>query len=480
MRLNDVLRDTGLQGPELEVLGLTADSREVLPGFLFAALDGVKLKGSAFIDQAIDRGARAIIAGDVQGQKSVPILAHENPRQALALCARNFFEFLPATMAAVTGTNGKTSVVTLLRQIWTHAGHKAASLGTLGVEADGYHAALMHTTPDPVRLHAALRDLVALDVSHCCMEASSHGLAQNRLDGVRVDCAGFTNLTQDHMDYHSSFDDYREAKFRLFMDVLTPDGVAVVSVGSAVGQSLASILHQAGRRVVTVGAPEAMLHVVGGDMTATGQAVQILWDGERHDSFMPLVGAFQCENLAVALAMAVATGVEKDAALASVRNLGAPTGRMHYVGASAAGAHLYVDYAHTPDALERALVSLRAHCTGQLHVVFGCGGERDSAKRPMMGAIACALADHIIITDDNPRGEVPAFIRAQIRGACDGATEIADRAEAIRSATQAAGAGDIILIAGKGHEQGQIIDDQVLPFSDLDVAQAFLAEGGRA
>ncbi len=479
MRLNDVLKDTGLQGPELQVLGLTADSREVLPGFLFAALDGVKLKGSAFVDQAINRGARAIIAGDMQAQKSVPILAHENPRRALALCARNFFKFMPATMAAVTGTNGKTSVATLLRQIWMHAGHKAASLGTLGVEADGYHADLSHTTPDPVRLHAALRDLVALDVTHCCMEASSHGRAQNRLDGVRVDCAGFTNLTQDHMDYHGSFDDYRDAKFRLFMDVLSADGVAVVSVSSAIGQSLASKLLRAGRRVVTVGTPEAELHVVGGDMSATGQAVQILWNGAHHDSFMPLVGAFQCENLAVALAMATATGVEKETALASVPELGAPTGRMHYVGASARGAHLYVDYAHTPDALERALVSLRAHCAGQLYIVFGCGGDRDTAKRPMMGAIASAQADRIIITDDNPRSEAPAFIRGQILAACEDAEEIADRAEAIRSAVLAAGVGDIILIAGKGHEQGQIIGDRVLPFSDLDVARALLAEGGR-
>ncbi len=478
MRLNDVLKDTGLHGPELQVMGLTADSREVLPGFLFAALDGVKLKGSAFVDQAIDRGAKAVIAGPTLGQKSVPVLTHQNPRLALALCARNFFEFAPATMAAVTGTNGKTSVATLVRQIWRHAGHKAASIGTLGVEAEGYHADLMHTTPDPVRLHAALRDLAALNVSHCCMEASSHGLAQNRLDGVRLACAAFTNLTQDHMDYHGSVADYRDAKFRLFTEVLSPDGTAVVNISSEIGQSLASRLQKAGRHLVTVGTSEAQVYVIGGEMTATGQAVQILWDGARHDAFLPLVGAFQCENLAVALAMAGATGVETDAALASIAEMSAPTGRMHYVGANHAGAHIYVDYAHTPDALERALISLRAHCAGQLHLVFGCGGDRDTAKRPMMGAIAALRADRIIITDDNPRGELAELIRSQIRAACETATEIANREDAIRTAIQTAGAGDIILIAGKGHERGQIIGDRVLPFSDLDVAQAIIAEGG--
>lgn len=479
MRLNDVLKDTGLSGPEMQVMGLTADSREVLPGFLFAALDGVKLKGSAFIAQAIERGAGVVVAAEAKSQKSVPVLGHANPRQALALCARNFFEYMPSTIAAVTGTNGKTSVATLLRQIWSLTGHKAASIGTLGVEADGYNSDLTHTTPDPVQLHAALRDLVAVGVSHCAMEASSHGLEQYRLDGVQIRCAGFTNLTQDHLDYHGTLAAYRDAKFRLFTDILSADGVAVVNIATDVGRALEEKLRHLGRSVVTVGTPAAMINVVGGAVTETGQAIQISWDGKTYDCFMPLVGGFQCENLAIALAMASATGVDRDAAVAIIDKLEAPTGRMQYVGATPAGAHVYVDYAHTPDALARALDSLRAHCAHALHVVFGCGGDRDTAKRPMMGAVAKAQADFVIVTDDNPRSEAPEAIRAQIHAACSGALDIADRKRAIQTALKNATEGDIILIAGKGHERGQIIADRVIPFSDLEVARGELLGEGR-
>lgn len=475
MQAAELLFETGLTAPALNICGLTADSRDVLPGYLFAALSGTHLRGSSFIDDAIARGASLVIADQSCETKSVPVLGHDNPRHALALCARNFFGFMPEEIAAVTGTNGKTSVATLVRQFWAARGFSAASLGTLGVQTNDLHLPLIHTTPEPVTLHAALRDLVARQVTHCVMEASSHGLVQSRLDGVCIKYAGFTNLSHDHLDYHPTLEDYMAAKERLFTQCLAEDGVAIINVGQSFGRTLADKLAHAGRRVISVGALDTDLHVESCGVSPRGQDVRLSWQGQTHDLFLPLIGDFQCENLAVAMAMAAVSGVPQADILASIGDLSAPIGRMQHVGETAKGAHVYIDYAHTPDALQRALLSLRAHCNQKIWVVFGCGGDRDATKRPLMGGIAATYADRAIVTDDNPRNEAPDSIRAQILTACSGAVEIADRALAIAAAVDQADRDDVVLIAGKGHEEGQIVAGVNLPFSDLDQVQRLLA-----
>ena len=473
----------------VEIQGLTADSRHVQPGYLFAALSGVETDGRAFVSQAVDNGAAAILT-DNRGAMpagNVPIVASANPRRDLALMAARFFETQPPHIACVTGTNGKTSVATFLRQILSATGLKAASMGTLGVEADGYFETLQHTTPDPVRLHAALRDLTAHNVTHLSMEASSHGLAQYRLDGVRVAAAGFTNLSRDHLDYHAGFDDYRAAKARLFTHLLDKDGTAVIFMGHEAGVEMAEACAKVGRQILPVGRAEDAVHVEIVARQTSGLELAVTLYNETHHVTLPLIGDFQTENLAVSLGLALALGVAAEDVAKTVAFCAAPRGRMQFVGRNAHGAAAYVDYAHTPDALENALDALRAHVPtgGRLLVMFGCGGDRDRGKRPQMGRVAAAKADAVIVTDDNPRREDAAVIRSDILAMCPAAQEVPDRKMAIEHIIAEAKENDLVLLAGKGHETGQIVGDTILPFDDIKTAQAALSvphlsdEGGQ-
>ena len=463
-----------------DIRGLTADSREVMPGYLFAALSGVKTDGGAFIDQAIARGAAAVlvakpaqIPADTSAQ--VAVLQSENPRRDLALMAKRFFASQPPHVAAITGTNGKTSTAQFLQQILAACGHAAASLGTLGVQSASYQAPLHHTTPDPVTLSAALRDLVAHQITHVALEASSHGLAQYRLDGTDIQLAGFTNLSRDHLDYHKDEADYLAAKQHLFTQVLSVDGTAVVTITSEAGQQIAAAAAQRGRRVMRVGTPEADLYVELVSRQRDGLVLRAHFGDQQGEVTLPLVGDFQIENVQLAMAMSLQLGCAWDDVLASVSKLVAPLGRLQKSGETSAGAAVYVDYAHTPDALANALTALRAHMqdNGALHLVFGCGGDRDAGKRPLMGEIAARLAAQIIVTDDNPRHEDAAQIRQAILAQCPMAQDIADRGQAIDAALAQAQADDMVLVAGKGHETGQIIGDTILPFNDVTyIAQA--------
>lgn len=467
----------------VDIRGLSADSRTVQPGYLFAALAGGEADGRLFIGQAIENGAAAILT-DQPMVAGVPVVTSDNPRRDLAFMAARFFEVQPPHIAAVTGTNGKTSTASFLRQLCAAAGHKSAAMGTLGVElsgdAEGLNAALDHTTPEPVRLHAALRDLVAHGVTHLAMEASSHGLAQYRLDAVNLAIAGFTNLSRDHLDYHDSAEDYAAAKQRLFTEVLTLDGTAVITMTHEAGAQIAAACEAAGRAVMPVGREGDNVHIAITGRRATGLDVAVTLDGMTHNVALPLIGDFQIENLTLALGMAKALGVDNETLHDACHSLHAPQGRMQLAGRTADGAAVFVDYAHTPDALENALNALRRHVPqgGRLLVMFGCGGDRDAGKRPQMGAIAAANADMVFVTDDNPRHEDAAAIRAAILQNCPNAIEIGERAAAIEAVLDPAQANDLILLAGKGHESGQIVGDIILPFDDVKIAQSVLASKG--
>ncbi|MGB0820717.1 MAG: UDP-N-acetylmuramoyl-L-alanyl-D-glutamate--2,6-diaminopimelate ligase [Parvibaculales bacterium] len=465
----------------IDICGISADSRTVQPGYLFAALAGVEADGRSFVGQAIENGAAAILTQEPM-VAGVPVVTSDNPRRDLALMAARFFEVQPPHIAAITGTNGKTSSAVFLRQLFAAANYKAASLGTLGIDMGGgaIEATLDHTTPEPVRLHAALRDLVAHQVTHLAMEASSHGLAQYRLDGVRLSLAGFTNLSRDHLDYHAGAEEYAAAKQRLFTEILAADGTAVITMTQDAGVAMAAACAATGRSVLEVGRPGDAVHMAITARRATGLDVTVDLDGARHDVTLPLIGDFQIENLTLAMGMAKAAGIDATTILEACRDLQAPRGRMQLAGRTSEGAAVFVDYAHTPDALENALTALRRHVPqgGRLLVMFGCGGDRDSGKRPEMGAVAANHADMVFVTDDNPRHEDAADIRAAIMAACPDATEIGDRGAAIEAVLAAAQADDLVLLAGKGHESGQIIGDIILPFDDVTMAQSILASKG--
>ena len=465
----------------IDICGISADSRTVQPGYLFAALAGVEADGRSFVGQAIENGAAAILTQEPM-VAGVPVVTSDNPRRDLALMAARFFEVQPPHIAAITGTNGKTSSAVFLRQLFAAANYKAASLGTLGIDMGGgaIEATLDHTTPEPVRLHAALRDLVAHQVTHLAMEASSHGLAQYRLDGVRLSLAGFTNLSRDHLDYHAGAEEYAAAKQRLFTEILAADGTAVITMTQDAGVAMAAACAATGRSVLEVGRPGDAVHMAITARRATGLDITVDLDGARHDVTLPLIGDFQIENLTLAMGMAKAAGIDATTILEACRDLQAPRGRMQLAGRTFEGAPVFVDYAHTPDALENALTALRRHVPqgGRLLVMFGCGGDRDSGKRPEMGAVAANHADMVFVTDDNPRHEDAADIRAAIMAACPDGTEIGDRGAAIEAVLAAAQADDLVLLAGKGHESGQIIGDIILPFDDVTMAQSILASKG--
>jgi UDP-N-acetylmuramoyl-L-alanyl-D-glutamate--2,6-diaminopimelate ligase len=481
MRLRDLFSDEAMIDPRAEavvVTGLAVDSRAVRPGDLFFALAGSKTDGAGFIDSAIASGAVAI-AGDHPPQRAcrVPFVATPNPRRALALAAAKFYPRQPATIVAVTGTSGKTSVAAFTRQIWQRLGHASASIGTIGLVSEKRTIYGSLTTPDPIALHRQLDEIAAEGVTHLAFEASSHGLDQYRLDGVRVRAGGFTNLTRDHMDYHPDVAHYLAAKLRLFRDLVAADGAAVISADHDCSQAVIDAARAKNLRIVAVGskgdgAGEG-IRLVGADIDGFAQKLDLEHRGRRHAVRLPLVGEFQIENALVAAGLAIGTGSEPQAVFAELELLEGAKGRLEQV-AERNGAPIFVDYAHKPDALAKALQALRPYAKRKLVVVFGAGGDRDAGKRPLMGAIAAENADSVIVTDDNPRSENPELIRSAILSTAKGAREIGDRAEAIRTAIAGLEPGDALLIAGKGHETGQIVGDRTLPFSDHDaVAAAF-------
>ncbi|MEP2830488.1 UDP-N-acetylmuramoyl-L-alanyl-D-glutamate--2,6-diaminopimelate ligase [Parvibaculum sp.] len=469
------------EGGATEILGLTADSRAVQPGYLFAALPGTKLDGTKFIAQALEKGASALLVPQgARVEAGVPVIADRNPRRRLALMAARFFGMQPRIIAAVTGTNGKTSVATFTRQIWAALGEPAASLGTLGVTSPKGERALGYTTPDPVALQAELAALAGEGVTHLAMEASSHGLAQYRLDGAKLAAAGFTNITRDHMDYHTSFDDYLYAKLRLFGEVMGPGGVAVINADSAQFAEFEAVSWARGHRVISVGRKGRDIFLSAMRPTLRGQVLGIVHDGENYEVNLPLVGGFQASNALVAAGLAIGCGADAAKVFAALEKLDGARGRMEEVAHLPVGASVYVDYAHTPDALQNVLEAMRPHTSKRLLVVFGCGGDRDKGKRPIMGEIAAKLADDVYVTDDNPRSEDAAEIRAEVMKGCPAAAEIGDRGEAIEAAMRTLGEGDVLVVAGKGHETGQVIGDKVIPFSDHEAIEAAAARIGGA
>jgi len=459
----------------IDVSAVTADSRKVVPGALFFALSGAKDDGRRYVADAVAKGAVAIVA-DPAGIENAgaPVVIVDDPRRALALAAARLHPAQPGTIVAVTGTNGKTSVAHFTRQLWQATGHAAAALGTLGITTAAGTVPLGHTTPDPVVLHEALADLAAGGVDHAAMEASSHGLDQRRLDGVVLKAGAFTNLTRDHLDYHHDLHAYLAAKLRLF-DTLLPLGApAIVNLGGEAANTVALTAQRAGLRLITVGGEGADIALLRRQPTLAGQSLVLSVFGRRFEVDLPLAGDFQASNALVALGLVVATGGEVAASVAALAGLEGVPGRMELAGVHLSGAPVFVDYAHTPDALARVLGALRPHVERRLIVVFGCGGDRDPGKRPEMGRIAADSADRVIVTDDNPRSEEPKAIRAQILAASPGAIEIGDRAAAIAAALSDLSYGDVVVIAGKGHEQGQIVKGEVRPFDDRAVVRAAL------
>jgi UDP-N-acetylmuramoyl-L-alanyl-D-glutamate--2,6-diaminopimelate ligase len=481
MELRDLFGDAiDPRAKAVVVTGLAVDSRAVKPGDVFFALAGSRTDGARFIDQAIASGAVAIVGDAGRGDApSVPFVGTPNPRRALALAAARFYPRQPQTIAAVTGTSGKTSVAAFTRQIWQALGHAAASSGTIGLVSPMRTVYGSLTTPDPIALHRQLDEIATAGVTHLALEASSHGLDQYRLDGVRIGAAGFTNLSRDHMDYHPDVAHYLGAKLRLFRDLVAADGAAVISADHDCSQAVIDAARKRGLRVIAVGtggdgAGEG-IRLLAAEIDGFSQRLALEHRGSRQSLRLPLVGEFQIENALVAAGLAIATGSAPQRVFAALENLEGAKGRLERVGQSN-GAPIFVDYAHKPDALAKALQALRPYAKRRLVVVFGAGGDRDAGKRPLMGAIAADNADCVIVTDDNPRSEDPAAIRSAILGAARAAKDIGDRAEAIRAAIAGLEPGDALLIAGKGHETGQIIGDRVLPFSDHDAVAAVLAQ----
>lgn len=482
MRLSQLLPDSTRDGV-CEVSGVTADSRQVKPGNVFVALAGAKTDGARFIEQAIANGAAVIV-----GERAISIPVHPatkaapafvkvpNARLALALMAAKFFPRQPKTIAAVTGTSGKTSVAAFTRQIWASLGEKAASIGTVGVVSPKGETYGSLTTPDPVALHRTLDMLAGEGVTHLAIEASSHGLDQHRLDGLKVAAGAFTNLSRDHLDYHDSLDSYFRAKLRLFGNLVVDGGAAIVSADHPHSEEVMAVSRKRGLNVFTVGRAGVDLKLLDVQADRTGQVLALSHQGHSRNVRLPLLGAFQIENALVAAGLALATGADTEGVFGAVGKLAGAKGRLEPVG-SKNGGLIFIDYAHKPDALAKALEALRPYAKGKLVVLFGAGGDRDAGKRPIMGEIAAKNADRVIVTDDNPRSENPASIRAAILAAAPGGIEIGDRGEAINTAISQLREGDVLLIAGKGHETGQIVGDRVLDFSDHDAVAAAL--GGK-
>ncbi len=458
-----------------EITGVTADSRRVQPGYLFAALPGSTADGRRFVPAAINAGAAAILGGEDLPAITAPAVRAADPRRAYALAAAALHGRAPKTVVAVTGTNGKTSVAAFCRQIFAALGHKSASMGTLGVRAgDTQLTPPGLTTPDAGDVAEMLARLADMGVTHLALEASSHGVDQRRLDGVKLTAAGFLNLTQDHLDYHLTMEAYRAAKLRLFETLLPRGGAAVLNADSDAFPVFAGAARTFGQRLITVGSMGQGLTLLARRPAPNGQRLRIRAWGAQHEVVLPLAGAFQASNALVAAGLCIAAGEAPENVLAALEGIEGAPGRLQKVGEGARGGVAYVDYAHTPDGLRTVLSALRPHASGRLIVVFGAGGDRDRGKRPQMGAIAADLADIAIVTDDNPRSEAPETIRAEIIAGAPGLEEVPGRAEAIACAAGRLEAGDILVVAGKGHEQGQDIGGVVHPFDDVAVTAAAL------
>ena len=461
----------------LELGGISADSRTIKPGDLFVAMAGTKDDGLRFVRQAITSGAAAVMAERVPPlplPDGVAFIKVDDARRALAFAAAKFFPRQPRVIAAVTGTSGKTSVAAFTRQIWTTLGEQAASIGTVGLVSPTREVYGSLTTPEAVSLHQTLDALAAEGVTHLAMEASSHGLDQHRLDGVRVTAGAFTNLSRDHLDYHPTLEAYLAAKLRLFTDLIRPRGAAVIAADNEHAEAVIAAARGRRLRLMTVGTRGEGIRLLEIGIDGFAQLLKLGHAGREYAVRLPLPGTFQVENAMVAAGLVIATGGEPAATFAALAQLKGAKGRLELVGESN-GAPIFVDYAHKPDALAKALEAVRPYASGRLVVVFGCGGDRDAGKRPMMGTIAAQMADRVVVTDDNPRTENPAAIRAAILQGAPGAVEIGDRREAIGVSIAQLRRGDVLLIAGKGHETGQIIGKQVLPFSDHDAVAAALA-----
>lgn len=464
-------------GGAAAVTGFAIDHRNVLPGNVFGAFAGASVNGEDFIDEAIAAGAVAVVARPGATVNGALHISDAAPRAAFARLAATFFAPFPAVIIAVTGTNGKTSTVELVRQLWQLAGHSAASIGTLGVvTGDGAPISGGLTTPDVVTFLGTMADLARRGIDHAAFEASSHGLSQFRTEGLPVVAAGFTNLSRDHLDYHGTMEAYFEAKLRLFTQVLSPDGVVVVWADDAPWSERALDAAAArGVRTFGVGRNGGALTLVSQAPDPIGQWLVIEVDGARHTIMLPLIGAYQAANALLAAGLVIASGGDAGQTLGNLGKLRPVRGRLEHAANARSGAPIYVDYAHTPDALAAAAAALRPHVQGRLILVFGAGGDRDVGKRPMMGATAARVADVVIVTDDNPRSEDPAAIRQQILAAVPGAQDIADRRDAIAAGILCAGGDDVVLIAGKGHEQGQTIGERTLPFDDVQIARELAA-----
>jgi UDP-N-acetylmuramoyl-L-alanyl-D-glutamate--2,6-diaminopimelate ligase len=465
------LRDLADVPSDSEVTGFALDHRKVAPGSVFGAFKGAVSNGEDFIGQAVERGAVAVVARPEASASSVPLLADPEPRRLFAALAAKFYAPFPETVVAVTGTNGKTSTVEMTRQIWRMSGHRSASIGTLGVTTSDEQVKTGLTTPDIVTFLNNMAGLKRMGISHVAYEASSHGLDQHRAEGVPLAAAAFTNFSRDHLDYHETMDAYFEAKMRLFDRLIEPGKPAVVWTDDPKSEEVTARCRQRGLDVMTVGRNAETIRLVEQSPSALGQKLVLEHGGKQHKLALPLIGAYQAANVLTAAGLVLATGGKWDATFSAMQRVAPVRGRLERAVISRGGVPVYIDYAHTPDALEAAIAALRPHVEGRLITVFGAGGDRDQGKRPEMGRVATELSDVVIVTDDNPRSEDPAVIRSAIMAGAPGATEVGGRREAIAEAIRIAREGDIVLVAGKGHETGQIIGDKVLPFDDALVAR---------
>lgn len=470
MERDDMSITLSQQEREVDVAGLTADSRAVEPGFLFAALAGSQTDGALYAREAIERGAIAVLCSEnafteLRNEPAI-IIPSENPRLRLAQIAARFYPRQPQSIAAITGTNGKTSIASFARQIWSSVGVRAASMGTLGVVWPGGESNLGHTTPDPIAVHKALDDLSGHGVTHLALEASSHGLAQHRLDGVQIKAAAFSNLTRDHLDYHESFEAYQYAKLRLFGELLGPGKTAVLNADAAIFDEVENLCWSRGHRVFSIGYEGKDVRIESSIPTRHGQSLQLRYKGQPVKVELPLVGDFQTTNALMAVGLVIACGIPASDALSAIERLEGVPGRLEHTIDTKDGASVYVDYAHTPDALSSVLTALRPHTKSRLHVVFGCGGDRDRGKRKQMGEIASSLADRVIVTDDNPRTEDAGAIRADVMRGVPDAENVPDRARAIETGLLGLKSGDLLVVAGKGHETGQIVGRHTIDFDD--------------
>ncbi len=466
----------------VKISGVSADSREIKPGFLFAALPGSVVDGASFIEKAIENGAVAVLVSKqakIDAGGDIAILKADQPRAALAHITARFFDAQPDCVAAVTGTNGKSSVVAFVRQMWAAMGMRAASLGTVGIEYPGGFTKLEHTTPDPVALHGALAKLAVDQVNHLALEASSHGLEQNRLDGIKICVGAFTNFSQDHLDYHKTFEAYFAAKMRLFDELLCNGCAAVLNADCKEADKVRAHMEKHGARVISVGKKGKYLKLLEQAPLGLGQVLKIQGQEQTYEVFLPLVGEFQASNALVAAGMVIAAGGSEVVAVKTFENLRGAKGRLELVDRTREGAAIFVDFAHTPEALELSLKALRSLADNKLIVVFGCGGDRDKGKRPIMGKVAAELADVVVVTDDNPRTEDAATIRTDVLAGCPDAIEIGDRQQAVSTAIGKLKKGDVLLIAGKGHEEGQIVGTKTIAFSDHEAVRIAM-EGAAA